>query len=192
MDAFSYLSVMISLILGLAITQVLQGFRGLMQARSRLVGYWPSVVWAFLVVVISVQAWWSMFGLRLHADWTFLEFSAVLVQSTVLYLLAALVLPDAHGETAVDLGAYYDAQRRWFFTLLVILIVTSVAKSLVIERQLPRALDLGFHGLFALLGLSGALTAGRRYHALLALAGTVAIGAYIALLFMHLAQPPAR
>ena len=192
MDAFSYLSVMISLILGLAITQVLQGFRGLMQARSRLDGYWPSVLWAFLVVVISVQAWWSMFGLRLHADWTFLEFSAVLAQATVLYLLAALVLPDAHGDTILDLHAHYEGQRRWFFSLLVILIVTSVGKSLVIDRQLPRPLDLGFHGLFALLGISGALIAERRYHAFLALAGAIAIGAYIALLFMHLGQPVAR
>jgi hypothetical protein len=191
MDAFSYLSVMISLILGLSITQVLQGFRGLMQARSRLVGYWPSVVWAFLVVVIAVQAWWSMFGLRLRADWTFLEFSVVLAQATVMYLLAALVLPDAHGDTPVDLPAYYEGQRRWFFSLLVILIVTSVGKSLVIDGQLPRGLDLGFHALFALLGLSGALIAARRYHAFLALAGMIAIGAYIALLFAHLPQPVA-
>lgn len=34
MDAFSYLSVLISIILGLAVTQVLQGFRGLMLARA--------------------------------------------------------------------------------------------------------------------------------------------------------------
>ena len=35
-DAFSYLSVLLSIILGLAITQILQGLRRLMQARSRL------------------------------------------------------------------------------------------------------------------------------------------------------------
>lgn len=35
MDAFSYLSVPISIILGLAIVHVLQGFRGMMLARSR-------------------------------------------------------------------------------------------------------------------------------------------------------------
>ncbi len=186
MDAFSYLSVLISLILGLAITQVLQGFRELMQARSRLRGYWPSVTWAVLVVVISVQAWWSMFGMRLHANWTFVEFSTVLAQTIVLYLLAALALPDAHGDEAIDLRAYYDGQRRWFFSLLVILILTSLAKSLVVEGQLPRALDLAFHLLFAALGASGALVAHRRYHEFLALAGTFAIGAYIALLFMHL------
>jgi hypothetical protein len=189
MDAFSYLSVMISLILGLAITQVLKGFRGLMQARTRLQTYWPSVLWAFLVVVISVQSWWSMFGMRLHVDWTFLEFSVVLAQTIVLYLLAALVLPDTHGDAVVDLRAYYDGQRRWFFSLLVVLIVTSLVKALILDGHLPRPLDLGFHLLFGALGISGVLIGRRRYHAFLAAASTVAIGAYIALLFMHLARP---
>jgi len=44
-DAFSYLSVLLSIILGLAITQVLKGFRGLMQSRSRLRMHWATVVW---------------------------------------------------------------------------------------------------------------------------------------------------
>jgi len=35
MDQFSYLSVLLSIILGLAITQVLKGFRGILLARSR-------------------------------------------------------------------------------------------------------------------------------------------------------------
>lgn len=80
MDAFSYLSVLISIILGLAVTQVLQGFRGLMLARSRVRTYWPALVWAVLVLVICVQVWWAMFGLsqRTAARWTFLDFGLVL------------------------------------------------------------------------------------------------------------------
>jgi len=42
MEVFSYLSVLLSIILGLAITQILQGFRVLMLARSRLRTHWPS------------------------------------------------------------------------------------------------------------------------------------------------------
>jgi hypothetical protein len=34
MGEFSYLSVLLSIILGLAITQILQGFRGLLQSRK--------------------------------------------------------------------------------------------------------------------------------------------------------------
>jgi hypothetical protein len=186
MDAFSYLSVMISLILGLAITQVLKGFRGLMQARTRLHGYWPAVLWAVLVVVISVQSWWSMFDLRHHLDWTFLEFSAVLAQTIVMYLLAALALPDVFGDSPVDLREHYYGHRRWFFSLLALLIVSSIVKQLIIEGSLPKPLDLGFHVLFIATSISGVAVRAPRYHAFLAAQGAVVIFAYIALLFTHL------
>jgi hypothetical protein len=186
MDAFSYLSVLISLILGLAITQVLQGLRGLMQARTRLRTYWPTVLWAVLIIVISVQSWWSMFGLREHMNWTFLEFSVVLAQTTVLYLLAALVLPDFVGEASVDLREHYYGHRRWFFSLLAILIVTSLGKHLILTGTVMDRVDLGFHVLFACAGISGATVRNPRYHEFLALFSAIAIGAYIALLFAHL------
>jgi uncharacterized membrane protein len=187
MDAFSYLSVLISLILGLAITQVLKGFRGLMHARSRVRGYWPTVLWGVLIIVISVQAWWSMFGLRHHQDWTFLEFSAVLAQTIVLYLLAALVLPDIFGDAVIDLREHYYDHRRWFFSLLALLIGTSIIKSLAIDHGLPRPADLIFHIAFAAFSISGVLVARPRYHEFLAALGAVAISAYIAFLFEHLA-----
>jgi hypothetical protein len=186
MDAFSYLSVLISLILGLAITQVLKGVRGLMHARGRLQMYWPAVVWAILIVVISVQSWWAMFGLRWHEDWTFLEFSVVLAQTIVIYLLAALVLPDIFGDAHVNLREHYFGHRRWFFSLLVVLIATSLIKALVIDGKLPQPADLGFHALFAASGISGALIAKPRFHEFLAASGVLLIGSYIALLFTHL------
>ena len=41
MTAFDYLSVLLSIVLGLAITQLLSGFAGLVRARDRMVMYWP-------------------------------------------------------------------------------------------------------------------------------------------------------
>lgn len=186
MDAFNYLSVLISLILGLAITQVLKGFRGLMQSRARLRNYWPAVLWAILIVVIAVQSWWSMYGLRHHEGWTFLAFASVLAQTIVLYLLAALVLPDFFGDAPVDLREHYDGHRTWFFALLVLLIVASIGKQLVLVGTLPPRADLAFHLVFAAMGVSGMAIARPRWQAFLALAAAVLIGAYIALLFTRL------
>jgi hypothetical protein len=39
MDEFSYLSVLLSVILGLAVTQILKGFRGLLLSRARAFGF---------------------------------------------------------------------------------------------------------------------------------------------------------
>ena len=94
MDAFSYLSVLLSIVLGLGITQLLQGFGRLMNARSRVRPYWPSLLWAVVLLVAHVQNWWSMFGLRGRAHWSFLDFALVLSNPILLYLLAALVLPE--------------------------------------------------------------------------------------------------
>jgi len=186
MDAFSYLSVLLSIILGLAITQVLKGFRGLMQARARLRMYWPTVVWSILVLVIAVQSWWAMFGLRHHQDWTFFAFSIVLSQTIVVYLLAALVLPDFFGDEAIDLREHYYGHRRWFFALLVLLIVVSLAKDPILDGHLTDALNMGFQLAFAAFAAIGALTRNARYHEAATIFGGASIAIYIALLFTHL------
>ena len=41
MDEFSYLSVLIGLILGLGITKLMEGIGHLVQVRERIVRYWP-------------------------------------------------------------------------------------------------------------------------------------------------------
>lgn len=186
MDAFSYLSVLLSIILGLAITQVLKGFRGLMQARARLRTYWPAVTWSILVLVIAVQSWWAMFGLRHHQDWTFYAFSVVLAQTIVVYLLAALVLPDFFGEEAVDLRAHYYGHHRWFFALLVLLIAISLGKDFVLDGHPTDALNFGFQLVFAALAAGSAITRQPRYHEAATAVGAIGICAYITLLFAHL------
>ena len=71
MESFDYLSVLLSIILGLAITQVLLGFRGLILTRVKVKLYLPAVIWAGLVLLIAIQAWWASFGLRTRGNWTF-------------------------------------------------------------------------------------------------------------------------
>jgi len=188
MDAFSYLSVLISIILGLAVTQVLQGFRGLMLARSRVRAYWPALVWAVLVLVLCVQVWWAMFGLsqRPAARWTFLDFSLVLLQTVPLYLMAGLVLPDVDVERGLDLRDHYYAHHRWFFSLLVLLILVSLVKVRVLIDVWPRPTDTAFQLAFAVGAAVGAWSGREWYHKLLAPLAVIGLAAYIFVLFAHL------
>src|SRR5213593_3617262 len=103
MDEFGFLSVLLSVILGLAITQVLQGFRGLMLSRTRTRVYWPVIGWAVLILLVCFQNWWSMFGMRNRHDWRFEQFAMVLLQTILFYLVAGLVFPDFSGEGIIDL-----------------------------------------------------------------------------------------
>lgn len=186
MDAFSYLSVLLSIILGLAITQVLQGFRGLMLARSRVRSYWPSVAWAILLLVLAVQAWWAMYDLRFRDDWSFLGFAIVLAQTVPLYLLAGLVFPDIGVEGPVDLRTHYYENHRWFFSLLVLLAVVSIGKDAILHGRLPAPLNLAFQLVFIAGSLFGALNSREWCHKALVAFIAIVIASYIAALFAHL------
>ncbi len=187
MDAFSYLSVLLSIILGLAITQILQGFRDLMQARSRLRLYWPSLLWAITLLVICVQEWWAMFGWRDYRPWTFGGFSMMLAQTVATYLAAALVLPDARGDEPMDLHAYFYANHRWLFAILAIAVAISIGKDVVLSGHLPDPpLNSIAQAIFIVFSVIGALTARERYHKLFAPLGAILFGIYIAVLFAQL------
>lgn len=186
MDAFSYLSVLLSIILGLAITQVLQGIRGLLLSRRHVQLYPPVLLWAGTILLMAVQMWWASFGLADHAEWTFAEFGVVLVQTTLLYMLAALVLPDIKFGEPSDLRAHYYRETRPFFGILVAILLVSVLKDLLIDGYLPTGTNLAFHLAFATVAIACAISRHRRLHE----GGAVAIAAllvvYIAVLFARL------
>ena len=94
MDEFSYLSVLLSIIIGLAVTEVLQGFRERMLARELIKEYWPTRLWAATLLMVCAQTWWAMFDLRNRHDWEFNQFLVLLGQAIVLYLVTGLVFPN--------------------------------------------------------------------------------------------------
>ena len=186
MTAFEYLSVLLSIILGLAITQVLGGYRGLLLARGTTRLHAPSLIWSGFVLLIATQAWWASFGLETRREWDFGTFVVILVQMGLIYMLAALVLPDVGDGAAIDLEVHHEAQRRPFFAFLLALIGVSLFKDFLLNGALPTGANLVFHALMAAVAVAGLLLRGRKAH--LALAGTAAalLTAYVALLFARL------
>ena len=186
MEAFSYLSVLISIILGLAITQILQGLRGLVIARHRIVPYWPAMAWAGLLLLINVQSWWAMYGMHRRQQWTFLEFAMVLLQVTVLYMLAALVLPDFQAGERTNLRQHYFEQARWFYGLAVALLIVSLLKDVVIDGHLPNATNVVFHLVFMIVWALAGVVTSEAYHRCVPVFMLVSFVAYIAILFARL------
>lgn len=186
MDEFGYLSVLLSIILGLAVTQILQGFRGLLLSRARVQIYWPVIAWAFLLLLVCFQSWWAMFGLRGRQDWTFQAFTVVLLQVIFLYMWAGLVFPDFAGDVAVDLKKNFYAHRGWFFSLAVAMLGASLSKPLILEGKLPEPTDLAFHVIFGATFIVGAITRREWYHKTLVVFGIAGLVLYILLLFTRL------
>lgn len=62
MRAFEYLAVLVSIVIGLAITQVLQGLRGALVARERVSLHGPTLAWAATMAVLVVAYVTTLFS----------------------------------------------------------------------------------------------------------------------------------
>lgn len=186
MDAFSYLSVLLSVILGLAIQQVLLGYRGLALSRDRVRWYAPPLIWSGLVLLLVVQHWWSSFGLASRSEWSFGPFATVLVQTALLYMMAGLVLPDVPGGEAIDLKAHYYRERPIFFSTGVAAILWNGVREYMLYGAPPQGLDLGFNMLFLAMALTAIWSRRERLHEAFAGLMVILFTAYIVLLFARL------
>ena len=185
MGAFAYLSVLISIVLGLGITRLLMGFGRWVEARSEFHAFGPALAWAGFLLLAHVETWWTMFGYMQHREWTFLEFAVLLSQPMVLFLMTLMVFPSGDARRQ-DLKENFLHQRPWFFGLLIVLLIVSILKDLVLGRALPGAMNLAFHGIFFVAALLGLALKRERGHRPLAYSALVMFVVYTVLLFFDL------
>ncbi|MGH7467840.1 MAG: hypothetical protein ACRENP_07600 [Longimicrobiales bacterium] len=122
MTPFEYLSVLISIVLGLGLTQLLANVHKLVQARARVQLYWLSILWAILIFIAQVEWWWANFSLR-GPESNFFYFLFVLLSPVALYLISASVLPSIEPGVSYDLRVHYYGTRRWFFGVLALQLI---------------------------------------------------------------------
>ncbi len=117
MDAFNYLSVMVSMVLGLGLTQLFAGVGNMVQIRRRVKPYWLHFVWIWLLAVLHVQMWWSFWTLRAVTEWTYTSFFFVLLGPGMLVVASHVILPELVDGT-IDVETHYYDTRPVFFGLI--------------------------------------------------------------------------
>lgn len=133
MTAFEYVIVLISIILGLGITQIMTGLADLVHQWSKVKLYWPHLIWVVLVFVLHIQDWWDTYNLQSFQPWrlpTFLFFSLYPVN---LFILARILFPFNAPEGTVDLKIFYYANFRKFFVCTMILNVLSIISNIIVR-----------------------------------------------------------
>jgi hypothetical protein len=142
MDPFSYLSVLISIILALGMTRVLAGVGEMLEARSHRRLYWVHIIWILNVFIYLVIAWWVFYRWRNEQAWTFFLFVFVLISPTILYLASLLLFPrEGAADESVDYKAHFYANHRAFFTLFALFTPVDFVDTLL--KGIPHFLQLG-------------------------------------------------
>jgi hypothetical protein len=130
MEFFNYVMVLASVIVGLAVTHLLQGVAKLIQHPDRQKLYWVHLLWVALMFLNALFLWWWEFELSGMKHWTFELYLFVLSFSVVLYLICAVLMPSELGDYA-SYRAYYFSRRRWLFGLLLLFSFMDLADSAI-------------------------------------------------------------
>jgi small basic protein len=128
MNMFEYVMVLASIIIGLGLTNILQGIATILQHPKRKKPYWVHLVWAAWTFLLAIFWWWWEFNLRDTLAWTFQMYLFVLSFAFIIYLTCALLFPsDLDGYDGYK--EYFYARRAWFFGILVLGSVADIADS---------------------------------------------------------------
>ena len=119
---FEILAVIVSVIVGLGLTRILQGVARMLEARARVRAYWVHLVFTGIVFLGHLLFWWLFWSSRQVEAWSFFPFLFLLLQPILLYLLADLCFPDFPDAGTIDFRNSYYRDHRWFFGLFALLI----------------------------------------------------------------------
>src|SRR5882757_2839254 len=128
MSVIEYVSVFVSIVLGLAIAELGTGFHKLMRARQRVRWDWMSLALAFVMLLEIVQFWWLSHDWYLRApELRLVEFLPNLLLFLLIYLMAAAVLPDEVPEQGLDLRQFYVETAPYFWSLVLAITIAIIA-----------------------------------------------------------------
>jgi hypothetical protein len=170
---FEYVVVITSIIIGLALAQLLQGLAQIIQDTRRQTVYWVHLVWVACMFLQAVFWWWWEYRYRETDTWTFQLYFFVLSYAFLVYLACALLFPrniDDYGSFKI----YFYSHRSWFFGVLAAGVLMDLAdtwfKGAAYFASLGLQYPLAMCALFVLL-VTGSITRNERFHATFAVAG---------------------
>ncbi|HEX5239350.1 MAG TPA: hypothetical protein VFW39_12915 [Sphingomicrobium sp.] len=129
MTVREFVSVFISIIIGLAVADLLISFHRLIRVDARVKWYWLVPALAFYMLLVIVNFWWGTYwsfaGLRSLSMGAFIP---TLLSAIALFLLAAAVLPDETVQDGLDLKAWYvrNAGHIWVLAFIGLSLVMLV------------------------------------------------------------------
>lgn len=186
-DAFAYLTGLISIIIGLAMAEILHGYRMLLLARGNVKLYAPTLVWSATMLVLAVHFWWASFGLARRETWDFTAFSAVLLQAVMMFMGSTLVFPRTQAGEMIDLRAHYYREVGPFFTFGLLFLASGFLKDWLLDRQIgnnPWA--MGFFLYFSVITVIALLIRKPRVHETIAPAMAVGVAVFILMMFFRI------
>jgi hypothetical protein len=129
---YQHVVVVMSIVLGLSLTQLLKGLAQLYRTRNRVRPYWLHTAWVVLLIFFSLLLWWLFWNYRSIEEWSFFRFIVYLSPMIVFYFLTSIVIPDP-SDPVTNYKEYYFSSRFGFFGTFALQVVLAHTAGVVVR-----------------------------------------------------------
>ncbi|SMF06276.1 hypothetical protein SAMN02745866_00485 [Alteromonadaceae bacterium Bs31] len=124
MTIFSFLMIIQSIIIGIAVTELLNGVAKLLRNYKLAEIGLITPILGIMVLTGLLQIFWETWGLQHYGEWTFPEMLLMLSGPIFLYLIAHLIVPET--KTEQHLTTHYFLNKNIVWTLALLTVVVGV------------------------------------------------------------------
>jgi hypothetical protein len=155
MSVFEYVTVLTSIIIGLALAHLLLGLANIVQHPKRKKLYWVHLAWVGFMIFSIATWWWWEFRYNDAVDWSIWLYFFILFYALLYYMICALLFPtDLHDYDGFK--NYFLSRRRWIFGFMATALIVDLADTALKGADYFFALGPPY---FALVGVQLALFA---------------------------------
>ena len=118
MDTFEYLTVFVSIILGLGMTYLILGVGQILRRKGKYKIYWIHHLQIISTFLILLNTWWITYSWVGMKSLTFLHYLFLMCSPFVVVLASSLLFPGGNKKKNQDLKTHYFSIRKPYYILM--------------------------------------------------------------------------
>ena len=127
---FEYVTVLISIILGLGITQLLSSVADAFYYSKKVKFYPPHCIWVVIVLFLHIQDWFVLYEMKNYPVWKLPAFLFICLYPITLFSIAKLLFPPIAENERTDFKEFFLEAFPKIFYLFAVCILLSIAHNL--------------------------------------------------------------
>jgi len=164
MTRFEYLSVLVSIVIALGISEVTIAWARVLQQKATTKIYWLHGFWSIFSLFLMIQFWWGFWRYRTVESWSLLSLVTTLTVVITLSLCALMLVPRIHVDVNFDSQAtYFDNSPRFFFLAGCFIVLVGVMDITVLGSPTLDTENI-FRGAGAIVAFGMAATRSKKIH----------------------------
>ena len=145
MSDFEFLTVLVSIVLGFALTRLLGGLGHAYHFRRDSKMDAVHVAWTVTSFFVIILNWWVLLLWRDFEAWTFAVFFTVILWTMSMYVMVVALYPPRLSEQ-INYRELIHNNRTWFMTTFIVMCLLDLITTAIRDQAIPELYYLAFVG----------------------------------------------